>query len=161
MKEKKLTDEEIVKALECKVGGCMICESVNASCLYDMSSYCDHEKHLKDILDLIHRLQIENADQKAEIERLTEENGQLKGYNSGLEYENAELQKQVDELKEQNAQLSEMADYDKGHKEGYEHGEKTTAKEILILAEDYNCGEKDDIDNFMLALKERYGVEVE
>ena len=38
---------------------------------------------------------------KAETERLTEENGQLKGYNSGLEYENAELQKQVDELKEQ------------------------------------------------------------
>ena len=42
-----------------------------------------------------------------------------------------------------------------------EKTEKMTAKEILILAEDYNCGEKDDIDNFMLALKERYGVEVE
>jgi hypothetical protein len=78
-----------------------------------------------------------------------------------LENQRRELQEQVDELKEENAQLSEMADYDKGHKEGYEHGEKTTAKEILILAEDYNCGEKDDIDNFMLALKERYGVEVE
>lgn len=38
------------------------------------------------------------AEQKAEIERLTEENGRLEGYNSGLKYENAELQKQVDKL---------------------------------------------------------------
>ena len=37
--------------------------------------------------------------QKAEIERLTEENGQLKGYNSGLEYENAELQKKIENQK--------------------------------------------------------------
>ena len=39
--------------------------------------------------------------------------------------------------------------------------EEKMAKEILILAEDYNCGTESDIDNFMLTLKERYGVEVE
>ena len=38
---------------------------------------------------------------------------------------------------------------------------KITAKEILILAEDYNYGYEPNMDNFMLALKERYGVDVE
>lgn len=94
-----------------------------------------------------------------------------------LENQRNELQKQVDELKEENAQLSEMADYDKGHKEGYEHGAKTTAKEILTDAKKWvkehykdtvtdSFGERPML--FMEAfgcllayLKDKHGVEVE
>ena len=122
----KLTDEEIVKALE----HC----SHNRSC-----EYCYHNDEagsgeivcrarlMVKVLDLIHRLQSENErltkqhsklidehDEygnlaverlieieklKAKIKQLTGANGQLKGYNNGLKYKNAELQKQVDEAK--------------------------------------------------------------
>lgn len=68
-----------------------------------------------EIFDLIHRLQGENAEQKVQIERLTEDRNQLALCNKGLqdginEYQadnaelgrkNAELQKQVDELKDE------------------------------------------------------------
>ena len=173
----KLTDEEIVKALECKVGGCMICESVNAGCPYDMKSYCDHEKHLKDILDLIHRLQDEN-------ERLTEENGQLKGYNSGLEYENVELQKRVDELKAKNEHLESENDrlidevsklLDEGwdimdkeaeicHNRGYAQAVEETVKEIydyIKSIEEHGLPTSCVGEWVKNRLKERYSVEVE
>ena len=85
MDEKKLTDEETVKAAQCCLLDvhCKKCPLfLETSCL----------RKLKEAtLDLIQRSQ-------AEIERLTEENGRLEGYNSGLKYENAELQKQVDKL---------------------------------------------------------------
>ena len=62
MKEKKLTDEEIVKGLEwccykaSKQGcvGCAYCETVNDDIR------CRMKKMLFDTLDLIHRLQDEN-----------------------------------------------------------------------------------------------------
>lgn len=53
------------------------------------------ERLAKVEIDLIGKI----ADKSAKIERLTEENGQLKGYNNGLEYENIELQKQVEAWK--------------------------------------------------------------
>ena len=71
MKEKKLTDEEIVRALEC----CIQNETENtcAYCIGCPASDWDSEDDLecnadmmKKSIDLIHR-------QKAEIERLTEE----------------------------------------------------------------------------------------
>lgn len=90
-----------------------------------------------------------------------------------LENQRNELQKQVDELKEENAQLSEMADYDKGHKEGYEHGAKTTAKDILQEMtnlvrnnEDFGRGvfgwqTSDILTLIKIYAKEKRGVEVE
>ena len=59
MNEKKLTDEEIVKALDCCIKECD-CEN----CPYGNNDDC--MANVKEILDLIHRLQ-------GEIERLTEE----------------------------------------------------------------------------------------
>lgn len=197
--EKKLTDDEIVKALECCTAspvGCDECPLIEGD-----------EAHCSWILDvalvLIHR-------QKAKIKRLTREyeritynkqeylewvDGFLRthtvmkdrgedykmfdrewmcntfwakiegslDYIIDLETQRNELQTQVDELKEENAQLSEMADYDKGHKEGYEHGAKTTAKEILTDLSEYYY---DALDNTDCAARfdfwcRKYDVEVE
>ena len=65
MEEKKLNDEEIVKALEtCMSGkGCEVCP------YFENGIDCVRRSE-KDTLDLIHRLQ-------SEIERLTEENRQI------------------------------------------------------------------------------------
>ena len=38
---------------------------------------------------------------------------------------------EIERLTEENSQISEMADYDKGYKEGYEHGAKMTAEDIF------------------------------
>ena len=132
MEEKKLTDEEIVKALE-------ICVKHRENCRFDCDlKICDDDNFLIKIVDLIHRLQSENEgqrkiieyqdglpdlveQQKAEIERLTEEKrltiekikskpiARLKkdeilwAYQMDCEMYKTrvgELQKQVDELKE-------------------------------------------------------------
>lgn len=125
------------------------------------------------------------AEQKAEIERLKKRHGVGLLRNDDLDLENYELKKQVDEL-EQQLLMAKLQGLNEGYNNGVQaernaqifkptvvelpkeitaqiqrQAVKGTVKEILILAEDYNCGEKDDIDNFMLALKERYGVEVE
>ena len=114
MEEKKLTDEEIVKAFEiCANGLCnKNCPAFNLVTEMNCQDYMD-----KLILDLIHRLQGEN-------ERLTEENAILKGNPpilagrslgktirakllafDKMKEQNDELQKQVDELKEENGKL--------------------------------------------------------
>ena len=126
------------------------------------------------ILDLIHRLQSENSDLREENAILKGNPPMIIGRRNGktirakllafdkMKEKNDELQKQVDELKEENAQLYEMADYDKGHKEGYEHGAKTTAKEIISLLEDMDKrGMTVPFNMVLRQLKERYGVEVE
>lgn len=169
--EKKLTDEEIVKALErCgDIDNCYDCpimgEMERRNCM------CQEV-----VLDLIHRLQDDYsklkeryikvldlnekviAEQKAEIERLSEENENLKadilryedmeftekhcdlyGENETLKHwlkrlnaENEALQKQVDELK-----LELQGQFDKGVKAGClmskvkeQQAVKDTAKEI-------------------------------
>ena len=156
MKEKKLTDEEVIKGLEwccykaSKQGcvGCAYCETVNDDIR------CSMKKMLCDTLDLIRRLQEENEQlrnakvitetvdycaedlKKAqdEIERLTEENGYLDGCAKQFladyqkcEIERAELQKQMDELKNKCCEISF---------ERYEEGKYDTAKEILQGVED-------------------------
>ena len=64
MEEKKLTDEEIVKAWECHIRDGVTC---GKDCPYrEKDISCLGGRHARDTLDLIHR-------QKAEIERLTEE----------------------------------------------------------------------------------------
>ena len=132
MEEKNLTDKEIVKALTCKKE--IILEEVNrTNNSVDDLIVCVDAKVVVGALDLIHRLQDDYsnlkeryvkvlglnekviAEQKAEIERLTEDRNQLALCNKGLqdginEYQadnaelgrkNAELQKQVDELKDE------------------------------------------------------------
>ena len=52
----------------------------------------------KKVESIIFGLKETIAEQKAEIERLTEENGQLKGYNSGLEYQRlSELENKIEQ----------------------------------------------------------------
>ena len=158
--EKKLTDEEIAKA---------ILQSIEYSKTITYFDEWGNFKSIfvKDALDLIHRLQDENErltewkdklqDTKDELEQQLIDTG-FKEYceeNKRLTEENAELQKQVDELKQQflstceNCHLKkdiEMLRYKK------EQAVKDTAKEILQEAENLlhecameyaNAGHKD------------------
>ena len=186
MKEKKLTDEEIVRALEC----CIQNETENtcAYCIGCPASDWDSEDDLecnadmmKKSIDLIHR-------QKAEIERLTEEKNDWESschmwseankknhlkFTKTLEKlceereKNAELQKQVDELEEEreNMQAEIIAS-----EEARLQAVKDTAKEIFIrLAKRKHQGF--DLGGFFveyhLRLEDlnwfevKYGVEVE
>lgn len=189
MKEKKLTDEEIVKALECctvdEVTDCENCPLIKESCAI-IRKYA---------LDLIHRLQSEN-------EQLTEENKKLDkllsekrldelkvareiiAQNCILNEENAELKKQVDELKANNEHLDSentrlVCEMDKLLDDGwdimdeeadgwYKKGSKDTAKEIFETLFNECWAIKDEIGNKMFIeskikhiAKQRYGVEVE
>lgn len=98
MEEKKLTDEEIVKSVECctVLGCCTQCPYFikGIDCVNDQS-------HKKDILDLIHRLQDENAKQKVEIEKLhTLTDMQEANVNTLFEH-NMELRKEIERLTEE------------------------------------------------------------
>ena len=186
MNEKKLTDEEIVKALENCLNGNY--KTKCKDCYYDkLDNICKDMD--RDLLDLIHRLQAEN-------ERLTEEKwdaqDDLDNYheiNRELGKQNAELQKQVDELKERYLEESkervkfeqfyqrkchdrniglgvQRAHYEKKLKQAV----KDTAKEIYRKAEKksyFKDGGHYDKDRYLLDmanLKEivnGYGVEVE
>ena len=133
MNEKKPTDEDVVKALECcsKSWDCNNCKRDKEN----NNRFICSENLMKDCLDLIHRLQAENeelreklideqfavdkwmeenTEQKTEIERLTEENEYLDMCGKQFladyqkcEVERAELENQVDELKELNAKYLE------------------------------------------------------
>ena len=155
--EKKLTDEEIVKALECctKDGWCK-------ECPYFINGIdCGNQRSENDYLDLINR-------QKAEIERLTQ---RLDYYNKSSDYHegnqkeleerNAELQKQVDELKTENKELyKEHTTLIAGSILKQQDIVKDTAKEIYChIAKAYY--DKEMLKIFREYLKERYGVEVE
>lgn len=69
MEEKKLTDEDVVKALECcsKSWDCNNCKRNKEN----NNRFICSENLLKDCLDLIHRLQAENAEGKARMKELT------------------------------------------------------------------------------------------
>ena len=146
---KKLTDEEIVKALEL--------------CANSRGDNCDKcPYHLKEIacwnggsdryaLDFIHRLQ--------------EENGQLKGYINGLEYEVEQRQKQVDELKEQFLSTCENCHLKKDIallRYQKQQAVKDTAKEICdLILEHWEKKQFVECDWLRVTISERYGVEVE
>ena len=188
MEEKKLTDEEIVKALECLVKD---------------GVYYGGVVHLSDILALVHRLQDEIAEyerkfddgelvskewhdeqvlhDREEIERLTEENKhldkllgekrldeltvarQIVAQNCVLNEENAELQKQVDELKSRKIEplIVKCPSLETCPK--VEQAVKDTAKEIIAFVEDKDkkAGKFSIYRNLLCELKERYGVQVE
>ena len=169
MNEKKLTDEEVITAMEI----CYTFTGCTNECPYfnkNGRNFCMEDKAFyKDLKDLINRLQAENKgledlcnktydDLTKEIERLTEELN--KAYNSvekigrnahemltNLEDENKALQKQVDELKFDKELLQKLID----------KREKDTAKEILAKAPT----ETNADEMFIHWLRERYNVEVD
>lgn len=87
MNEKKLTDEEIVKALEC----CEDDENVNCGdCPLVRESCAVIRKYA---LDLIHRLQDENATLKAELKK------ELVEHEEFTKKAKAEIERLTEELK--------------------------------------------------------------
>lgn len=135
MDEKKLTDEEIVKALEnCLYGDY---KTKCKGCRYDESKhYCQDMD--KDALNLIRRLQAEKdnakytaeslhktiAEQKSEIERLTEErNAYIVELNS-VEEANTYANRFLTEYKEKNAELQKQAD------KSFERGVKVAVEKM-------------------------------
>jgi hypothetical protein len=101
------------------------------------------------------------------------ENDKLKGINEKLLCDNVAYKDHIEKmglfLEEANARIDELGKKIIARESVFNNlvivekdkSVKHTAKEILILAEDYNCGYEYNMDDFMLALKERYGVEVE
>ena len=169
MEEKKLTDEEIVKALDkcfAKKGemSCKDCKVYTGEGLRDCMSNVAIPA-----LDLINR-------QKAEIERLKQSNKNILFVNEYTMKQNAEIQKQVDELKERLQFAEEVweEDCDDDLENFYEQVVKGTAKEILDefylwIGQDFDDMPdggfihimKEDFKRRMDELLKRYGVEVE
>ena len=147
--EKKLTDEQIVKALE-------YCEN-SEGCIGGVCPlYCNGEDAdcVRIATDLIHRLQAEN-------ERLTDTlnqyiNGEL--INADTMGKIIYLEKQVDELKEEreNMQAEIIAT-----EEARLQKEKDTAKEIWEHIVDCFLMRSENKYFFKKWLQERYGVEAE
>ena len=159
--------ENVVKGLRCWSG-----EKACDLCIYDELVLEEEEKTCvnlvaEDALELI-------FEQKAEIERLTEElnkqrNLYLKefGSNANALAKNAELQSKIDKLKERNYWLESEHEYqcEKSYFEGVEKGkeqaEKYTAKDIYDFAKDFfEWDEEGFCSSLKDWLKERYGVEV-
>lgn len=148
MNEKKLTDEEIVTALECCVkNDCRQCPIGHDDCR-------ENAAH-KMFFDLVSR-------QKAEIERLTEENGNISQSYIEVCDINAELQKQVDELTDKLGKVLLGIDIDEMLvAKGVERAVKDTAKEIYDWLKEHLAPTPSGLCIFKTYLKERYGVEVE
>ena len=133
MEEKKLTDEEVLTAIEkclqflwsVKMAVRIFNKNGRNFCIENKAFYKD-----------LKRIATEHAEQKAEIERLTEElkNCGQELIDSHREQEelqdrNAELQKQVDEF---NKRADDWAKHYQEMREGiYQQAVKDTAKEIL------------------------------
>ena len=182
--EKKLTDEEIIEALyECEREEIVFYRYTDGINVY--------HKHISELaIDLIHRLQEENeglksvnswlldrckikdgeiSEQKAEIERLTEEK-------KTLVWLNQDLKKQVDELTEKLGKVLSTVGIDEYQQsKAVEQAVKDTAKEILqwlkakvIMTEIPHGSEpcEEDVEAVMWwqieeHFKKKYGVEVE
>ena len=136
MEEKKLTDEEIVKALECCNREEVDCEN----CPYHKKNITCYVAWCEDTLDLIHRLQAENeelkspkfASWKLKFFRLKEERENIQAVIFGLEEDKRLLQNQVDELKAENTELyKEHTTLIAGSILERKNIAKDTAKEIL------------------------------
>ena len=130
--EKKLTDEEIVKALDICTTADDDMDCIDGCPMYE-EDYCT-TKLLKMAFDLIQRLQGEKAEQKAEIERLTRE----RDLNIALIPENQKIA--VENL---------FARFKNRTHQGVDLGGFFV--EMTLLLEDLNW----------IWIKERYGVEVE
>ena len=160
MEEKKLTDEEIVKAyfVDCKKRSCETCP------------LGDIENCQVYIKDLIHRLQSENEtqrkiieyqdglpdlveQQKAEIERLTEERFNLNAEIAKQKIEYEALKCGTEIVCGAREIVSEVI-----KTEIKQQAVKDTAKEILEMADTINKGGQNDLCELEVAIKERYGV---
>jgi hypothetical protein len=175
MEEKKLTDEK------------SMFNYIANDVLGQVKPLYLRKRIVREVFDLIHSLQEENAEQKAEIERLTEYRNQLALCNKGLqdginEYQvdnaefgrkNAELQKQVDGLL--NRKIEPQIIHCHGILKGcdrVQQAEKDMAKEVLQGLEErkervkafYGIAESVGVDVAIRAVKEivkQKGVEVE
>lgn len=176
MQEKKLTNEEIIKALEC--------------CIKEEHKYCVHcgefvsqfdcmRNSISNALDLIHRLQSENErlteDWKQRINKARQRqfNGlkkeelassyeklieSLEGELESRQNDYVELQTKVDELKQENSVLSVTI----GLQEEIEkQAVKDTAKEICKMAKRHNRDSQINIERLIMSIEATYGVEVE
>lgn len=142
MEEKKLTDEEIVKALE-------NCKNLKGCCFCTLWEEVRKGNHCRDLaIDLIHRLQSEN-------ERLND---------MKFTQEHCDLYSENEALKQWLKRLNADLEYEKNWgKIQAKQAEKDTAKEILgvILAKEFEKGDYLTDDELHELFKERYGVEVE
>lgn len=180
MEEKKLTDEANRFLLDlrcCIYHNCAFCSQWNNGFEEDDC----REEMLNRAKNFIHRLQDESAKQKAEIERLTEENFVLyrdrftkKELDDIADFRvkkaTAELQKQVDELKErligEKLHIECKAPAIKDCPIA-KQAVKDTAKEILDELLDIEVKDEDykmfflDVCDKLEKLAQKYGVEVE
>lgn len=157
--EKKLTDEEVVKDMEnyIRVGYTSTPAEVWLDLIHrlqnEVSQWKSKAEHIEEVYNADREHFIKTTtEQKAEIERLTEERDKAKRDNTSLLYnvsrvekENAELQKRVDELLRDKGYL--IADLTNARQ-----GCKDTAKEIL--------GEIDDSDILIVQTQEYGEIEV-
>ena len=140
--EKKLADEEIVKALErCREGIDEKCEK----CLFRVNNQCTYDQiYGTDIvLDLIHRLQRDNAELKKQVDELLQEKGYL------IERRNAGEKKAVKDTAKEI-----LTDAKKWVKEHYK--DKVTdsfGERPMLFMEAFGC--------LLAYLKDKHGVEVE
>ena len=155
----KLTDEEIVKALEV----CMNNNNVCANCpcyIKDLRCVCSSETDGNAVLSLIYR-------QKAEIEQLSNENGQLKAYNWGLEGREQELKQQVDELTDKLGKVLSGIKADKllaarGTVRAVQDTADRIFRQVLALYQGLSKAERETMtfEWKLLDLAVEYGVEV-
>ena len=152
--KKKLTDEEIVKSLEC----CVIHRD-NYPCDCGLENkICDDDNYLIEILDLIHRLQDKNK-------RLTEENFVL--------YRDRFTKKELDDIsdcrvKKATAELQKQVEYweneTKIARRDIDEAVKDTAKEILCRLWNigFECVDRlSALENGIQEIAKEKGVEVE
>ena len=173
MKEKKLTDEEVIKALECctksrcddeTTGDCPLkndesCSTILAINALDLIrrlqyGYSSASKASEEWREKYEKERKENAEQKAEIETQRK----IIEYQDSVEDRNAELQERVDELAVEKAELEAKAnDTIEYWMHKYDNAVKDTAKDILDDFDKHGVYSKDYTD-FM---RKEYGVEVE
>ena len=170
MEEKKLTDEEVLTAIE-------LCFKAHLDCCkcpyfnkYGRNFCIEDNLFYKDMK----RIVTEHAKQKAEIEQLTkiaevrlQDNLDTCNLLVKAEYKNAELQKQVDELKAYAEDVYKKAvdreedAYSLGFDNGKEQAVKDTAKEIYDFAEGFFTWDEEGFVRELKELVQNYGVEVE
>jgi hypothetical protein len=121
-------------------------------CLFRVNNECTYDqKHgMSIVLNLIRRLQGENAGLQKQIETQRK----IIEYQDSVEERNAELQKQVDERENEIDRLEKVVHE---QAEQYYDCEQRTAKEILQAVDNESCGQTECITN---RIRRLYGVEV-